>query len=140
MIPIPAILLSVLFMALSAVHIVWAFGDKLGKGGAVPTVDGRPLFEPGKALTLLVAAALLAGALISVWLGAFPEAAPVWVPRIGIWIIAVSFLLRAIGDFHYVGFFKRVRNTRFARNDSLFFSPLCIVIAALATWLAATNQ
>ena len=32
---------------------------------------------------------------------------------------AVVFLARAVGDFRYVGFFKRVRGTRFARLDTI---------------------
>ena len=36
---------------------------------------------------------------------------------------------RAIGDFKYVGFFKRVRGSKFARMDTLVYSPLCLLLA-----------
>lgn len=36
----------------------------------------------------------------------------------------------------HVGFFKRVRDTAFARYDTFVYSPLCAVIAALAVWLS----
>ena len=39
-------------------------------------------------------------------------------------------LMRAIGDFRYVGFFKRVRGSRFARMDTTLYSPLCLALAA----------
>ena len=39
--------------------------------------------------------------------------------------------LRAIGDFRYVGFFNRVRDTGFARLDTLAYSPLCAGLAVL---------
>jgi hypothetical protein len=137
MIPIPALILSIIFTGLSAIHCHWAFGGTWGLENAIPKRDGEPLFEPGKALTLLVAAALLAGAFISVWRGAFPGLGPTWMPRVGTWVIAAAFAIRAVGDFRYCGFFKRVRDTAFARNDSLIYSPLCAIIFVLALWLAA---
>ena len=136
MIPIPSVILCVVFVALSAIHIGWLFGDRLDSEGVVPTRDGEPLFRPGKGSTFLVAVALALAAVISVWRGLFPLVGPAWVPRLGVWVLAAVFALRAIGDFKYIGIFKRVRGTRFARNDSLFFSPLCIGISGLAVWLA----
>ena len=133
---IPTLILGVVFLFLSAVHVGWVFGGKWGLEGAVPTQDGEPLFEPGKALTLLVAAALFAGAVVSVWRGIFPGFGPAWMPRVGAWVIAAVFGLRAVGDLRYCGFFKRVRDTAFARNDSLIYSPLCAIIAGLSLWLA----
>ena len=37
-------------------------------------------------------------------------------------------LLRAIGDFNLVGFFKRIRGSAFARMDTWFYSPLCVLL------------
>jgi uncharacterized membrane protein SpoIIM required for sporulation len=51
--------------------------------------------------------------------------------QITAWLIAAVFALRAIGDFRYVGFFKRIRDTRFARLDTLAYWPLCAVLAVL---------
>jgi hypothetical protein len=51
--------------------------------------------------------------------------------QIAAWLIAAVFALRAIGDFRYIGFFKRIRDTRFARLDTLAYSPLCAVLAVL---------
>jgi len=136
MIPIPSIILCVVFLTLSAIHVRWLFGDRLGMEGVVPTRDGEPLLRPGKGATLTVAVALACAALVSVWRGLDPLVGPTWVPRLGIWVLAAVFALRAIGEFRYIGLFKRVRGTRFARNDSLFFSPLCLGISGLAVWLA----
>jgi hypothetical protein len=44
-------------------------------------------------------------------------------------VLALVLLLRAVGDFHYVGFFKRIRNTRFAKMDTLIYTPLCLALA-----------
>ena len=136
MIPIPALILSVVFLVLSAVHVRWLFGNRMNLDGVVPALNGEPLFQPGKVSTFLVAVALALAAVLTVWRGIHPLVGPAWIPRFGIWVLAVVFAFRAIGDFRYIGIFKRVRGTNFARNDSVFFSPLCMVISALAVWLA----
>ena len=136
MIPIPTLILCLIFLALSAVHVRWLFCGRSGLEGAVPTRDGKTLFQPGKASTLLVSIALFVAALVSLWRGAYPQFGPVWVPRLGTWVLAIIFALRAIGDFRYIGIFKSVRDTKFARNDSLIFSPLCMAISGLAIWIA----
>jgi len=136
MIPIPSIILCVVFLALSAIHFRWLSGDSSGFEGVVPTRDGEPLFRPGRGSTLLVAVALAFAAVVSIWRGFCPRVGLAWIPQLGIWVLAAVFALRAIGDFRYIGIFKRVRGTRFARNDSLFFSPLCLGISGLAVWLA----
>lgn len=137
-IPIPAAILGVIFITLSAIHILWVLGVKWGLESSAPTSDGVPLFNPGKPLTLLVAALLLAAAFVTTWRVGLPNIGPAWIPRIGMWVFAVIFAIRAVGDFQYCGFFKRVRDTRFARNDSFYFSPLCIIVSILATYIALT--
>ena len=52
------------------------------------------------------------------------------------WVLAAAMLLRALGDFRYVGFFKRVRTGRFAELDTKFYTPLCLALAAGAGWTA----
>ena len=54
---------------------------------------------------------------------------PGWLLKYGLWIIAALFLLRAIGEFKYVGFFKKVNTTKFAKMDTKYYSPLCLFIA-----------
>jgi len=39
--------------------------------------------------------------------------------------------LRAIGEFKYLGFFKKIKNTEFAIADSKLFSPLSLAIGFL---------
>ena len=53
---------------------------------------------------------------------------PNWLSQWGLWVLAGLFLLRTIGDFRYVGFFKRVREGRFAHLDTRFYSPLCLLL------------
>jgi hypothetical protein len=37
---------------------------------------------------------------------------------------------RAIGDSELMGFFKQVKDSRFARLDTWAYSPLCVVLGA----------
>ena len=48
------------------------------------------------------------------------------------WFIAIIFILRAIGDFKYLGFFKKINHSDFAKSDTKLFSPLCLTIGILA--------
>lgn len=64
-------------------------------------------------------------------IGIIPVELPGWVLGTAGWLIAIIFLLRAMGDFNYVGFFKKVRETDFAINDSKYYSPLCLGLGLL---------
>jgi hypothetical protein len=129
-------LLSGIFVALALLHFYWAAGGGGGLDGFVPSEDGKPLLTPGPLASLLVGVALLAAALVvTCRAGMWCVGLPAPLARVGIWVIALLFALRAIGEFRYVGFFKRVRGSRFARRDTWIFSPLCVVIAVLATRL-----
>jgi hypothetical protein len=48
--------------------------------------------------------------------------------------------LRAIGDFNYVGFFKKIKHTKFGKNDTKYFSPLCLTIGVLTIILELINK
>jgi hypothetical protein len=135
--PILAAILCVIFGVLAALHFYWAAGGQLALGGGVPTQGDKPLFSPGPLATAAVGGALVAAATVSALRGGLLSLGlPPWIGELGIWVLAVVFALRAIGDFRYVGFFKRVRGTLFARRDTLAYSPLCVLIATLALALA----
>jgi len=123
---------AVILALLGLIHVYWAAGGAIGKGAAIPTRDGNPMLHPTPLTTSLVAIALLAlAALIAIKIGWIAAHGIEGSVRAGLWIGAGLFLLRAVGDFRYVGFFKRVRATRFARLDTLIYSPLCLLLAAL---------
>jgi hypothetical protein len=133
MVRILGILLAVIFAILSVFHLYWAAGGRLGISAAIPTVGGERLFKPSPFATILVAAALFAAMLvvlgrIKIWRAFVPG----WVFYWGTWVISLLFLLRTIGDFRYVGFFKSVTDTNFAHWDTILFSPLCLFIAVVA--------
>jgi hypothetical protein len=138
---IVALVLAVVFGALAALHVYWAARGTAGAGDSatVPTrADGTPLFRPGPLPTLAVAAALGVAALVVLGRsGAIVPMAPWWIYRMGAWMLGIVLLLRAIGDFRYVGFFKRERHGRFAVLDTRYYTPLCAALAAGVIYLAA---
>jgi len=131
-----------ILLIVAAVHIYWAAGGKAGKGAAIPSANGRAVIRPSAFGTALVAVGLCAmAALVALRIGwldlpALPGNSVV--VEIGTWLIAVVFALRAIGDFRYVGFFKRIRDGKFARLDTLVYSPLCAFLALLIGISAST--
>jgi hypothetical protein len=128
------IVLAVIFALLSFLHLYWAAGGRFGSGAAIPTAaNGRRLLRPSPVGTILVAAALFAAMLVVLGrVKILGDLVPGWIFHLGTWVIALLFLLRTIGDFRYVGFFKSVSGTGFARWDSILFSPLCLFIAVAA--------
>ena len=123
----------ILLVTLGVLHLYWAIGGQWGKGVALPEHEGRPVWRPSALGTGLVALGLFTMAVLLLrvgWLGAYSGAKPV---RAGVWLVAALFLFRALGDFRYVGFCKRVRGTRFARLDTLIYSPVCLLLAVLIT-------
>jgi hypothetical protein len=140
---------AAIFAVLGLIHAYWAAGGQWGRDVALPTHGAKPgqpprfALHPTPAATALVALLLFAAAATvlgaaGIWGGESAAGAgaattkPNGVLVAGAWILAALFFLRAVGDFRYVGVFKRIRDTRFARWDSGLFSPLCVAIAALA--------
>lgn len=104
---------------------------------AIPFRDDalQPFFKPGRpeiaVVTLLFWAA---AAWIMMYGGIFPVG-PKWLPGFVGWSLAAALLLRSIGEFRALGFFKRVRSTPFARMDTWVYSPLCLLLSALTVWM-----
>ncbi len=123
--------------AIATLHLYWGIVGVRGRSAALPEVDGRPVFVPTRFASFGVAAALAVAAFVLLAKGghlALPG--PSWLGTAGSATVGVVLVARAIGDFRYVGFFKRVRGSRFAGLDSLLFSPLCLVLGAGALWVA----
>jgi len=133
-----AVGLALVFCVLSLLHVGWALGLRIGGAQAIPErPDGQPLFRPGPLSTLTVALLLFVAALLvtqRVGLGRQLIPAALVVP--GCWTLAAAFVLRAIGEFRYVGFFKRVRGTAFARLDTRYYSPLALLLGIAAALVA----
>jgi hypothetical protein len=128
-----AILLFLIFLFISSVHFYWAFGGTWGSYAVLPTKDDKiKVLNPSILPTLIVAFSLLGfGLYILVKSEIINFDLPQWLNKYGLWIIASIFTLRAMGDFNYVGFFKKIKQTKFGKNDTKYFSPLCLTIGIL---------
>jgi len=133
-------LLFAIFLFLSVLHAYWGFGGRWASQAVFPTKDDQTAaVMPGAGPTFIVAIGLLAIGLFIIQKAArLGWPLPVWLDQYGLWLIAGLFLVRSIGDFRYVGFFKTIRYTAFGRNDTAYYSPLCLIIGIL-TLVVALN-
>jgi hypothetical protein len=127
---------TIIFLLIAAIHIYWAFGGKWGANAVIPTQnDGQLSFKPDMIATLVVATGLLLMALVTVSNSIYFNFNH-WIDKkyifYGNWAVTAIFFLRAIGDFRYIGFTKRIKDSAFAINDTKFYSPLCLVIACIS--------
>jgi hypothetical protein len=110
---------SLIFIILGLIHFYWAFGGTIALNKVIPTtIEGIKLFNPAKSLTIVVGIILLSFTYIVVL-----------EMKSGITLLAILFFTRAVGDFHYIGFFKKVKSTSFALYDTKYLSPLCLYLA-----------
>jgi hypothetical protein len=128
---------ATVFAVLSLLHLYWMIGGRRGMSAVLPEAEGRPLIQPG-AFASAIVALLLA---IAAWLvleraGLGPGWATGPLLPVATWGVAGVMLARSIGEFRYLGFFKRVKGSRFARLDSRFFSPLALALALGSGWVA----
>ena len=126
-------ILFVNFTTMGLIHFYWLLGGKWGVEKVIPTKDNQ-MKTPSipKFATLIVALVLLLfGLMYLVKSGLTTVQLPSSLIRYGYWFIPSIFILRAIGEFNYVGFFKKIKNTEFAKADSKIFSPLCLTIGVI---------
>jgi len=110
---------SLIFIILGLIHFYWAFGRTIALNKVIPTTtEGIKLFNPAKSLTIVVGIILLSFTYIVVL-----------EMKSGITLLAILFFTRAVGDFHHIGFFKKVKSTSFALYDTKYLSPLCLYLA-----------
>jgi hypothetical protein len=135
-----AIIVSLTFVVLALWHFRMALSTDKGTGGAVPSQSGKPLFVPSARATLAVGFVLLAFAyLVAAAAGLVASGLPRALLSWPCYALALGLLARAVGEFRYVGFFKRVRDSRFARLDTLLYSPLCLLLAIGVAFIARRN-
>ena len=134
---ITALFLGLILFVIALLHFHWAFGGRWGFNKAIPfKEDGNPLFVPTNLQSGIVGFGLMLMVYIIFLKTTFTNSfLPMWVYNYGYYFLAGIFILRAIGDFKYVGFFKKVKNTPFAELDSKFYSPLCLLIGIAFIWI-----
>lgn len=129
-----ASVLICIFLSIGILHLYWAVGGKKWIDIALPkTGTGQLLFKPGTAETIIVALGLFgfAGIIgtkahfisLILWNENYLSYATA--------LIGFLFLIRSIGEFRYVGFFKKIKHTDFGKMDTFYYSPLCFMIAII---------
>lgn len=128
-----AIILFSIFFILSMIHFSWALGSSWGFEDAIPkNEEGEPMLNPKKIDSIIVGMGLLIfGCFYLIKAEIIEFTLPDLIISIAGWVIPGIFMVRAIGDFRYVGFTKKVKSTAFAQKDSKYYAPLCLVIAGI---------
>ncbi|WP_369899688.1 DUF3995 domain-containing protein [Bacillus manliponensis] len=120
-----------LLIAVSLIHVYWAFGGRWGITAAIPSQSGERAFTPSPVITLFVGLLLsIAAILLLLQATIIPLFVPQIIVQMGCWICMFVFSLRVIGEFNYFGIFKRKKGTYFAKMDTMLFIPLCAFLAA----------
>jgi hypothetical protein len=138
---IMASLVAIAFALLAILHIYWALGGKLDIQKMIPVVNDKPIFTPGVLGTFVVAIMLICFAAIALALGFGGAVSVDYRPYVKFAGFAVGaiLVLRAIGEFRYVGFFKRIRGSEFATYDNRIYSPFCFLAGSAFFYLAASS-
>jgi len=125
-----SLLLSLILCILGAIHLNWVVGGKFGFAASLPTTEnGKRVLNPKKIDSAIVGLGLFAfGFFYIIKSGIVTYQLPEFILKYGSWIIPAIFILRAIGEFKYIGFFKRIKKTNFGKLDTKLFSPLCLAI------------
>jgi hypothetical protein len=129
-----AMLLSLIFLVLSLIHFNWAFGSDRWMDSAIPTdSENQKLFQPRFLECFVIAVGLLILATLPmVRAKMMSDFLPEFISKNGLKLVTLIFFARCIGEFKYVGIFKKVKGTAFAKADDQIFNPLCCLIGILA--------
>lgn len=125
---------SLILFFIGILHFYWAFGGKWAYEKVLPLKrEGDRVINPNSYVTVLVGIVFIFFALIYVVEVRLIE---LKLPRIisdyGVKLLSLLFILRVTGDFKYIGFFKKIKNTTFAKNDTMLYTPLCLFLGIVA--------
>jgi len=114
---------------LSFVHVYWTMIGNRELTAVLPTNSKGEQLNPTIIGTFLVAALFGIFAFITVGnLGLYDDFVPHSIIKYATIAIGIVFILRAIGNFSSVGFFKKPNGTVFAARDTRYYSPLCVFL------------
>src|ERR1700754_2545053 len=134
---IVTLLVCIALLLIAALHIYWAFGGHNMVNEAIPTYKGRRLLHPSPLGTFIVALLIIAAGVV---IGIQGRVIPIPLfKRVSFWgscLIAAIFLMRSIGDFRYVGLFKTFQRSVFAQRDTNIYTPLCLLLTVMITFIA----
>ena len=134
MMPIPAVAALAIIAFAAGFHLHWAFGGRRGFGVSLPQrPDGQPvlrhLLHWWRPAALLVALGLvLLGGLVAVRALGLRHPLDPDLLDLALLATGAAFVARAVVPNRYVGLFKRLRTTRWARYDTRLYSPLFLIL------------
>jgi len=123
--------------ALTIMYIYWFIGGKNSIQYFFPSNSSlrRNRVKPKKWKLFLTAIVLAAMTWLNVEQIEYFVINPVLHEEVFLWgnrIISIIFLLRAFGNFTYIGFTKTFRDSTYAKLDTYIYSPACILVAVSA--------
>jgi hypothetical protein len=124
----------------AAFHAHWALGGRLGFSVSLPQREsGEPVmahrlpwWRPAAACVALGLAVL--AALLLAEAGHLALPLPAAALRAPLLLTGAAFAARALVPNRYVGLFKSLRTTRWARYDTRLYSPLFLILGLLILW------
>lgn len=140
---LPLLLLALAIIAFAAsFHLYWALGGRLGYSVSLPQrPDGTPVMAPRLPWWRPAAGAVALALALLAWLllgheGHLPSPLPGRLASAALLVTGAAFVARALVPNRYVGFFKSLRGTRWARFDTRLYSPLFLLLGLLLASLA----
>lgn len=136
-----SIISCLILLLLAFIHVYWAFGGTKGISAVIPQdVHNHHKFTPGKWVTLLVAVCLFSSCFIlGIQSSLIPFVKQTKLVSILCFFCFLVFALRGIGDFNYVGLFKKVRRTSFSKMDTIAYTPLCLFVSFTFIYVLMTK-
>lgn len=115
--------------AIAGIHFYWGLGGTWASDAVLPEMKGKKAFTPSPLITILVAFVFFFFAMMYLKNIAFVDITlPAIIQNYGLKYLGIIFLVRAIGDIRYVGFTKTIKDSKFAKLDTKFYSPLCLYL------------
>ena len=121
---------ALIFTIISGFHFYWAMGGKVGFDVVLPSnTKGSKSLNPSKLITVIAACVFLSVAIFYlIKANLIYLSLPNLITHYGLYALAIVLIIRAIGDFKYVGFLKTIKNTPFAIYDTQYYAPLCLFL------------
>jgi len=116
------------------VHIYWGLGGQLGLDHTIPVdQQGKKVFEFSRIASLAIAGGLIAiSVLFLVKIGFISLGLPSWLVFYSLLAFSGIFIMRALGDFKYIGFTKKIKDTQYGHLDTKIYSPIFLIIGILS--------
>lgn len=120
-------------------HLYWSLKDRPTLTYVIPTKNnGELLFKPKPVIIFMIFLVCLVIALLTLGFHNVNISSIFLFIKYFIIGVGLVFLARAIGDFKWVGFFKKNKNSEFAKLDQALYSPLCLYLGLSYIYIAVS--